>query len=240
MDKYEILNVDITTIGDTKKLPRKQKPTSFIAKFFQEIAYKIMAILKVLGYQQPYDPWNESVNKSNQLVSMRLRDKNTEKVFCVGTYHMPCAFRHPALMMIHCALSAQHVQKFAKSDPYVYTGDFNIKPDSSMYQLLTEGKVEANNPDLPAKLEGDNWDIQVKPLRSAYKIGNGKEPEFTNWAQTKDQEDPFIGTLDYIFISDEWRVDQVKSLPSQKDVIGPFPIETEPSDHLLVSASLSL
>ena len=45
-------------------------------------------------------------------------------------------------MVTHCALSAQHIQKFAKSDPFVYVGDFNIKPDSSMYALLTQGTIE--------------------------------------------------------------------------------------------------
>ncbi len=45
-------------------------------------------------------------------------------------------------MVTHCALSAQHIQKFAKNDPFVYVGDFNIKPDSSMYALLTEGTID--------------------------------------------------------------------------------------------------
>lgn len=45
-------------------------------------------------------------------------------------------------MVTHCALSAQHIQKFAKADPFVYVGDFNIKPDSSMYALLTQGTIE--------------------------------------------------------------------------------------------------
>ena len=46
-------------------------------------------------------------------------------------------------MVTHCALSAQHIQRYAKEDPYVYVGDFNIKPDSSMYKLLTEGEIDS-------------------------------------------------------------------------------------------------
>lgn len=46
-------------------------------------------------------------------------------------------------MVTHCALSAQHIQRFAKADPCVYVGDFNIKPGSSMYQLITEGDLDA-------------------------------------------------------------------------------------------------
>jgi endonuclease/exonuclease/phosphatase family metal-dependent hydrolase len=52
-------------------------------------------------------------------------------------------------MMIHCALSAQHLQRFAAGSPYIYTGDFNIKPPDSMYRLLTEGTVAEGDPNLP-------------------------------------------------------------------------------------------
>ena len=63
-----------------------------------------------------------------------------------GTYHMPCMFQQPRVMVVHCALSAQHIQRFAHSeghqDPFIYGGDFNIKPDSPMYRTLTEGSLE--------------------------------------------------------------------------------------------------
>lgn len=59
---------------------------------------------------------------------------------------MPCSFKKPQVMNAHCALSAQHIHKYAHSDgfkdPYIYAGDFNIKPDSSMYTTLTEGSIE--------------------------------------------------------------------------------------------------
>ena len=56
-------------------------------------------------------------------------------------YHMPCMFREPKVMMAHCALSAQHLSKFAGGLPFVYCGDFNIKPESSMYGMMTEGRI---------------------------------------------------------------------------------------------------
>ena len=76
-------------------------------------------------------------------------------------------------------------------------------------------------------------------MRSAYKENNGKEPEFTNYAKVKDDE-PFIGTLDYIFLSEHWKVNAVDPLPKLTDLEGPLPLEEEPSDHLLVSATISL
>ena len=54
------------------------------------------------------------------------------KPFVVGTYHMPCMFKVPSVMMIHCALSAQHIHKYANNDPYVLVGDFNIRPGASL------------------------------------------------------------------------------------------------------------
>jgi endonuclease/exonuclease/phosphatase family metal-dependent hydrolase len=55
---------------------------------------------------------------------------------------MPCMYKEPNVMLAHCALSCQHLEKFAKNDAYIYAGDFNIKPDSTMYQLVTEGTVD--------------------------------------------------------------------------------------------------
>jgi endonuclease/exonuclease/phosphatase family metal-dependent hydrolase len=147
-------------------------------------------------------------------------------------------FKSPPVMMIHCALSTQLIQRIAGSLPYVLTGDFNIKPDSSMYQLLTEGKVEGDA-DMPKTREGENWSPIVKPMRSAYKALLGREPEFTNYAKCLNDE-PFVGTLDYVFVSPEWAVKDVEKLPSLSEMTGPLPIATEPSDHLLVAATLEL
>jgi hypothetical protein len=43
------------------------------------------------------------------------------------------------------------------------------------------------NVELPPKLEGDEWQAKVKPLRSAYKTHQGVEPEFTNWSKIRDE-----------------------------------------------------
>ena len=142
-------------------------------------------------------------------------------------------------MTIHCALSTQLIQRFAGNLPYIYVGDFNIKPDSSMYNLLTQGSLEATNPDLPPPLTGSDWKVDVKPMKSAYKEGLGKEPEFTNFAKSRDS-DTFIDTLDYVFLSNEWRVESIEPLPDKGSAVGPYPTEEEPSDHLLLAASLKL
>jgi mRNA deadenylase 3'-5' endonuclease subunit Ccr4 len=50
----------------------------------------------------------------------------------------------------------------------------------------------------------------------------------------------FIGTLDYIFLSDEWKVKAVKETPKKEGLEGVYPDEQEPSDHVVIAASLEL
>lgn len=243
-DKYDIVNADITTIADTKKYRRKERQ-NFVFIFLLTLLRKIGLIGK-----PPQDPWEEAAYRNNQMVTLRLKEKNNnnnnhskmQSSFCVGTYHMPCMFKLPGVMMIHSALSAKHIQRLAGSDPYIFCGDFNIKPQSNMYRMLTNGGIESECDEVPEKDENDSsdWDFKMKPLRSAYMVKNGKEPLFTNYAQTKFDKQPFIDCLDYIFLSDEWIVKKVEDTPTEQEVQGPMPTLTQPSDHLLISAELEI
>jgi hypothetical protein len=44
--------------------------------------------------------------------------------------------------------------------------------------------------------------------------------------------------LDYIFMSQECRATEVKDLPRREEVEGPFPTFVEPSDHVLIAATI--
>ena len=69
----------------------------------------------------------------------------------------------------------------------------------------------------------------------------GKEPSFTNFAWSSfNKEEPFVGTLDYVFVSDEWEVKAVKSLEESHATDSGFPSSLEPSDHVLIAADLEL
>ena len=87
--------------------------------------------------------------------------------------------------------------------------------------------------------EGDEWACRVQPMRSAYAEQLGREPDFTNWAQIRD-EPPFVDVLDYVFLSPHWRVRGVQELPSRDAIPGPLPTEQEPSDHLLLAAEIAV
>jgi mRNA deadenylase 3'-5' endonuclease subunit Ccr4 len=221
-------------------------------------------IKKIIGFVYPYleylrilpdsksitDPWSISQNRWNILITVKLQDKATKKSFAIGNYHMPCAYYAPMVMTIHTDLAARHIQRLAgygtgkdgaNKIPYILAGDWNIKPDGSSYRLLTTGQMDKGDPEWPTPKFGMSWEPSAQPMRSAYAASNGKEPDFTNFARIKEQE-PFIDTLDYIFLSDEWKVKGVKPLVHRDQAGGPFPNldRNEPSDHILIAADLEL
>eukprot|EP01035_Chromulina_nebulosa_P019116 gene19116-24950_t len=108
-----------------------------------------------------------------------------------------------------------------------------------MYKLITTGSIDENDPAKPPKLP--IIDQTTEPMNSAYFLHNKVEPDYTNHAQVKDDE-PFIGTLDYIFLSKEFTVKSVISLPSIETAkqLGPMPLVDEPSDHLVLGATVEL
>ena len=60
------------------------------------------------------DIWQAAKGRSNRAVMVRLRHVDAGAEFVVGTYHMPCAFRTPAMMVIHAALIAQKVTRYVQ------------------------------------------------------------------------------------------------------------------------------
>lgn len=153
LDTYSIEDINTQRIADTKRMPRKVFPEwSFVSAvlgfvksivgLFVSYFWKVLTFLKLYKPPAKYDLWDSVTYRSNQMICVRLKHLSTGHVFVVGNYHMPCMFELPAVMMAHCALSAQWIHKFAAGDPYIYAGDFNIKPSSTMYELLTKGTVE--------------------------------------------------------------------------------------------------
>jgi 2',5'-phosphodiesterase len=212
------------------------------------------------------DPWQKSEYRYNEFIAVQLKRRinksdeddadNSSKSHSsiwIGNYHMPCAFRDPAVMTIHCDLVAQRIQSLASpSSPFILAGDFNIMPDSAQYHFLTTGKIdetkeniEIGSPARPPIKYGVKWESNVSKMKSAYALyNNGQESDFTNFAHNGAiSEESFIGTLDYIFLSDEhkWVVKDVQALKNRNEVNdGPFPNADEPSDHVLIAATLEV
>jgi len=204
--------------------------------------------------------WYEaSWRKENSMVAVHLQSVSQPQVevWC-GTYHMPCAFTQPKLMAMHASLAMQHLQRLAasttaaggsgsasggSSTPCLLGGDWNIKPTSAVYTLLTSGRLPSSTPPslYPSPPPTDSWRPELAcPMTSAYAAVVGAEPDCTNHAQTCRDDAPFIDVLDYIFISPHIRALGATRLPSREVVGGPLPNGLEPSDHLMISVQLEI
>jgi exonuclease III len=247
---YAAAQVDITRLVDTRPWPSGPPPTRLgwaARKMGTGLADLWRRGLRLVGVDTdaPFDPWAVAQERANELIFTRLCHRHDQAEFCVATYHMPCLYGSAPkrqTMLMHASLAAQYTQTRAAEHPYVLAGDFNCMPGSSTYRLLTEGTWEKTHEDFPTPRAADKteWDVtNVQPLRSAYRVKNGHEPEFTNHARVGD--DPlFTATLDYIFLSPHWSVDAVRALDQCSSITGPFPNAQEPSDHVLISAELTL
>jgi 2',5'-phosphodiesterase len=247
VETMEVVHVDISRLSDKRQggWPDRDERPSALASLWTSMLKTLP--LKQFGLEgkEVIDHWNFSENRFNVIVSAVLREKASGKAFCIGNYHMPCAYFAPMVMSIHSEMAAQHVQRMAMEHgdvPHILAGDFNIKPTESVYGLLTTGEMDKEDPFYPTPKNGMEWSPSAKAMKSAYAAASekGSEPDFTNYAKVKDEE-PFIDTLDYIFLSSAWKVKGVRELP-HRDQCSPFPNldAEEPSDHIMIAASLEL
>jgi endonuclease/exonuclease/phosphatase family metal-dependent hydrolase len=241
--KYTAEEVNLCRLSDTKPWPRPPKPTGLRARAKAALAGNsslARAWRALTNAQPPRDDWAYARGRFNSLVFARLRDTRTGGSFCVATYHMPCAYWAPAVMTIHCALAAQRTAALAAGVPFVLAGDFNVKPGDPQYALLTTGSLPADaGASAPAAPAWEPWRAEVAPpLRSAYAEAHGAEPAFTNCAGVRD-EPLFVETLDYIFVSAGVQVLDADALPASKDgATEAYPTAQEPSDHVLLAATM--
>jgi 2',5'-phosphodiesterase len=144
--KFAVVTADITRIADTKhKIPRNhhQRSGNWASNLLNSLSYNLWHLMKHSPFWKPsIDIWDAVKRRDNHMVAVQLKNTATNDHFVVGTYHMPCMYKEPAVMMAHCALSAQHIHRISNGLPYVLAGDFNVQPESSMYQLLTSGEID--------------------------------------------------------------------------------------------------
>jgi len=277
---FETLNVDISRLSD-KRIGGWPQEDPFLeeeeAKPYKndKPCFNLFSWLlpwrKTSDERPPLDPWDYSKKRFNVLLTATLREKDTDKCFCIGNYHMPCAFYAPQVMTIHSEMAAHHVQSLARrhcieynedcdsvtSLPYIVAGDWNIKPRDAAYNLLTTGTLSIEDPAYPEPAMSARkanqvlmtWEPRISAMRSAYADWKqGQEPDFTNYAAPRctyeEGGEDFVDTLDYIFLSPEWKVLEISEIATRDQVKGPFPNLAdgvkEPSDHVLLAARLEL
>lgn len=243
LSKYTLMHVDMSKIADTGFLQHLYTP-------FPSLPSTTLCSTITMQSPNDYDWIQMSRKRENRMIMMRVQTKDTLIPFCIGVYHMPCVFSVPSVMVCHTALAMQHAQRFAKGDPLVICGDWNSTPVSESYQLITQGVLPDSHPcAIKATLVCATQDVSTSTwtctldyaMKSACMEALGREPDFTNNARKKNDYQPFLGVLDYIFLSDHWIAQCVDDLPSlDLGMKGVFPNEYEPSDHVLLAVKVIL
>lgn len=250
--RYRLLAASTPRVADGARWPfRARQDSSILSRAWAwMVAWLLWAASAVVAIGAPSkkaggeDEVERARSRHNQLVLVRLQSVNTRGEVVVGTYHMPCAFDWPDQMRLHAAASAQQSLAFANGDPLVLAGDFNFKPDSDCYRLVTNGflspEEERETLVRHPELDATRHLRTPTPLKSAYVSALKCEPQFTIHSYSEwNGPNHFTGTLDYIFHSDHF--DVVKATPLQPcpdEFGGPLPTVNEPSDHLLIHAHL--
>eukprot|EP00750_Incisomonas_marina_P020255 INCI3873.1.p1 GENE.INCI3873.1~~INCI3873.1.p1 ORF type:complete len:396 (+),score=69.92 INCI3873.1:129-1316(+) len=190
-------------------------------------------------------PRENVASRWNRAIFARLAPLDGGQQFVVGVYHMPCLFFDLDVMVIHTALVVEAFDAFAGGDiPRVLLGDFNIKPGDPAYDMVIAGSLDSDRLARIQQRVFPDWRPQLlTPLDSAYCKASGKagaagEPEYTN--HTFSGGNPFTGTLDYIFISSHFDVSSVIETPPLTDETVICPNHDEPSDHILIGATLTV
>lgn len=225
---YLIEDVLIQKVVDSKSWSKQSQ--SYMGWLMSYIRAPVDRLIG-LFYKKEVDLWDYVQGAHHNVICARIRDRTR---FVVATYHAPCVFWLKYATLIHTSLVNQVVNRFADGLPTVLMGDFNFKPDSPSYKLMTEGLVD--NDQQPRYR--DSWRITALPMSSAYTLSKlGGEPLYTNRSIT-DRGGIFSDTIDYIFLKGKIAVRNCISLPEANSSF--FPDAIEPSDHLPIGADLCI
>lgn len=150
LDKYDVVEIDIKKIGDSKRatVPSRVESKGFWNGAVSRITKTLEAAKNIWGGEGYVETensfWDWVKKRENQMICVRLQSKmDPAESFVVGTYHMPCAYTNPELMVAHCALSVQHIERFSRGMAFVYAGDFNFRPFTTMYSMMTQGHLDS-------------------------------------------------------------------------------------------------
>merc|ERR1712032_248213 len=173
--------------------------------------------------------WGLAVRRQNVAVLARLRPRGSphglgSDAFCVGVYHMPCLYRsceERQTQNIHILALKKAIVDMSRDseEPCVLLGDFNIKPKSSAYNLMTGSRLgheEAPDSEQYRRVYTN------RSFTSAYAALHGGEPG--------------PHTLDYIWMSEGCHA----CFCPQLDPTEQRPSASEPSDHPMLLATVEL
>ena len=231
---YELLDCKIERLSDTFYFPRRKK-----------ISYcqRIMNCLKIIDIED--DSFLDDAKfRFNTLIGIKLKYKEEVPIW-VFNYHMPCAWKKPIVMIAHTILLKNYIDNVAMNFNCVLMGDFNSKPKTIQYNILTNpDKIdllnEYYNIEDYNKLETYNISLKKKiSFKSVYKEFYKEEPDCTNYAFCGNNGS-FRGTLDYIFVrspSGYFKVNKVDNL-NKNYYLSSYMPNLWPSDHLPIACEI--
>lgn len=244
-DRFRLMKVDVLRVGDLVPKNPYETASGGVFKWYKHAA---QTTTDLVNWTKPArGPFRLQLS-ANKTLSDHAREKPNEALlmklhtfesgaFVVATYHMPCEFRRPAIQVLHHAMLLKAIRDFAADDslPVILAGDWNMKQSNQAYQALRFGDLMAFSREFP-DVKDDCFYPSLQ-MRSAYEDCIGKEPDFTCKTVTSHNGE-FQGTIDYIWVSPEITVEDVDPVAS----LHPeeyLPNEREPSDHLMIGATLS-
>ena len=179
-------------------------------------------------------------SRNNTLISVlldvklpKLNDQVSNSKVWIHNIHIPCSYGRPNATIDYCTTTLSYIQNLSKGLPYIFAGDFNIKPQDPTYHIFTNGSKNYN----------------CNPVKSSYFETLGFEPSVTCATQTSDASSPdrvrnFSDCLDYIFYQNDPDSDSKLELLLTSEVKLPnntyLPNSVHPSDHLPLIATFQL
>lgn len=176
--------------------------------------------------------------------SVRLPRQSTQ--VCIANTHLYSNPTRPDVKLWQMCMLLQELENFVtqRDVALILCGDLNSEPDSAVYDVLANGSMQHDHPEI----ESVNSSVRVLPdlntlghnldIMSAMEVALGGEPVFTNYTQK------FKGCLDYMFYTPQrLRVMAISNIPTAPELQaqnGPgLPSATYPSDHLLLCCDVT-
>lgn len=238
-ESFSLRACETRRIGETIPVPDDDtgyfgglvRNTEFAWKWLPQSYYNYLKSFNKKSYQQL------AAERKNVLLMASLRHNRSHFHFTVATYHMPCIFWNPRVMLAHASGCNRALQQFMFKNgdqDVLFAGDFNMKPGDEVYNYFL-------NPNLPEYDEinllfQNTTDVPRQEMKSLYRERFGEEPLFTNRVCTKHNPDGFQATLDYIFYRGSHLSPNSAHLLTTLEVSEHcqqfLPNLREPSDHL--------
>ncbi|VDK54482.1 unnamed protein product [Anisakis simplex] len=177
-------------------------------------------------------------------------------VILAANTHLYFDPRHEHIKVLQTLLCARYIARISahlqRSNPnskvyHLFGGDFNSTPEGGVYELLTQGEISKDNECWKCNemMGGATMGTAFEKRNNIKFTSLVDNPEVTNYTRFEGpngEERGFEGCLDYIWGSDNVKVNYVIPMPSDKLLSKhtALPSVIAPSDHLPIMCNIAL